>query len=72
MQNIPISKTLFVVTQLVWFKVSLVRSCPTDVRLTRTLTLKVYPVLPVSNLPCPTLFIPLEFNLWINLDVKTF
>ncbi len=48
--NIPISKTLFVVTQLVWFKVSLVRSRPTDVRLAQTLTLRVYPVLTVSNL----------------------
>ncbi len=50
MQNIPISKTLFVITQLVWLKVSLVRSRPTNVRLARTLTLRVYPVLPVSNL----------------------
>ncbi len=50
MLNIPISKTLFAVTQLVWFKVSLVRSRPTDVRLAQTLTLRVYPVLPVSNL----------------------
>ena len=50
MLNIPISKTLFVVTQPVWFKVSLVRSRPTDVCLAQTLTLRVYPVLPVSNL----------------------
>jgi hypothetical protein len=49
----PISKTLFVVTQLVWFKVSLVRSRLTEVRLAQTLTLRVYPVLPVSNLTYP-------------------
>jgi hypothetical protein len=41
---------LFVVTLLVWFKVSLVRSRPTDVCLARTLSLRVYPALPVSNL----------------------
>ncbi len=51
MQNIPISKTLLVVTQLVWYEVSLVRSRPTDARLAPTLTLRVLPVLPVSYLP---------------------
>ena len=41
---------------------------PTDVRLARTLTLRVYPVLPVSYLPVLLVlpyFIPLEFNLWM-------
>ena len=51
MQNIPISKTLIIVTLLVWFKVSLIHSRLTNIRLARTLTLRVYPVLPVSNLP---------------------
>jgi hypothetical protein len=69
MQNIPISKTLFVVTQLVWFKVSLVRSRLTDIRLAQTLTLRGLPCLTCVQPTCPTLFNPLEFNLWIYLKL---
>ncbi len=51
MQNIPSTKHYFVVTVLVWYEVSLVRSRPTDVRLARAPTLRVLPVLPMSYLP---------------------
>ena len=51
MQSIPSAKTLFVVTLLVWYEVSLIRSWPTNVRLARTPTLRVRPVLPMSYLP---------------------
>jgi hypothetical protein len=49
MQNIPISKTLFVITQLVWLEVSLVRS-----RRPTSVSPEPWPSGSTLSYPCPT------------------